>query len=159
MTSTKKKPPFDFILDELSEQEPRIKPMFGSYGLYIENKIIFILCKKETLPLDSGLWLATTEEHHSSLQAEFPNMRSISIFGPGQTGWQVLPESSEDFEESVFRAIDMVKRGDPRIGKIPKSKISRGRKNRTKKSVVSEKTIKRTKAAEKKNTAKKRKTR
>ncbi len=123
MATTKKRPPFDFILDELTEFEPRIKPMFGSFGLYIENKIVFILCQRESLPLDSGVWLATTGEHHTSLQTEFPNMRSISIFGPGQTGWQVLPETSEDFEESIFRAIELVKHGDPRIGKIPKSKI------------------------------------
>ena len=130
MATTKKKPPFDFIIDELAELEPRIKPMFGSFGLYIENKIVFILCKRESLPLDSGVWLATTGEHHASLQTEFPSMRSISIFGPGQTGWQVLPETSEDFEESVFRAIDLVKRGDPRIGKIPKSKIRKGGRTR-----------------------------
>lgn len=143
MAAIKKKPPFEFILDELSELEPRIKPMFGSYGMYIENKIVFILCQKESLPLDSGVWLATTGEHHTSLQSEFPSMRSISIFGPGQTGWQVLPESSEDFEESVFRAIELVKRGDPRIGKIPKSKLRKGAHGKRKSVSKQKPTIKR----------------
>lgn len=52
-------------------------------------------------------------------------MRSIKIFGPGPTGWQVLPADAGDFEESVLRACEMVLADDPRIGKIPKSRLPR----------------------------------
>lgn len=49
-------------------------------------------------------------------------MRSISVFGPGVTGWQVLPMAARDFESSVTRACELIVAGDSRIGKIPKSK-------------------------------------
>ena len=68
---------------------------------------------------DNGVWLATTEEHHQSLRGEFPNMRSIRLFGKEVTGWQVLPADAQDFEEAALRACELVLGGDPRIGKVP----------------------------------------
>lgn len=115
--------PFDFILEELRELNPNIKPMFGAYAVYIESKIIFILREKPTAVEDNGVWLATTQEHHQSLQNDFSSMRSIVMFGPGPTGWQNLPSDCDDFEESVLKACELVRCGDPRIGKIPKTKI------------------------------------
>jgi hypothetical protein len=49
-------------------------------------------------------------------------MRSITVFGPEVTGWQVLPSDAPDFEESALRACELVIARDPRIGKVPKSK-------------------------------------
>jgi len=46
---------------------------------------------------DKGVWLATTEEHHQSLRREFPNMRSIRLFGKKVTNWQVLPGGCAGF--------------------------------------------------------------
>lgn len=54
-------------------------------------------------------------------------MRSIKIFGPGPTGWQILPVDAEDFEESTFKACGLVAQNDLRIGKVPKSR-SKNRK-------------------------------
>ena len=124
-----KKPiPFEFVLSELESVNAHTRPMFGSYGLYIDNKIVFILRESEKSKEDNGIWLATTGEHHASLQNEFPSMRSIAVFGPGPTGWQVLPADSDDFEESVMRACELVRLGDPRIGKVPKLKLSKSSK-------------------------------
>lgn len=125
-----KKPiPFDFVLEELSSLNPRTNPMFGCTAIYVGEKIIFILRKKEGGPTeDNGIWLATTGEHHESLKKDFPHMRSIAVFGPGPTGWQVLPEDAADFEESVFRVCEFVKNQDPRIGKVPKAKLRRGKR-------------------------------
>ena len=114
--------PFEFILDELAELNLHTKPMFGAYGVYVENKIILILRDKNQ-DADSGVWLATTGEHHSSLQKIFPSMRSIAVFGPGPTGWQVLPLDAEDFEDSVLKACELILQNDVRIGKIPKTKM------------------------------------
>jgi hypothetical protein len=47
-------------------------------------------------------------------------MRRIYLFGNGETSWQNLPAEADDFEESVFRACALIRKGDPRIGKIPK---------------------------------------
>ncbi len=118
----KKPVPFDFVLTELEDLSPYTKPMFGCTAVYVGEKIVFILRQKMNLLVDDGVWLATTDEHHPSLQKDFPSMRSIEMFGPGPTGWQVLPVDAEDFEDSVLKACELVRQNDPRIGKVPKSR-------------------------------------
>ncbi len=39
----KKQIPFGFVLGELARRTLTVKPMFGAYGVYFENKILFIL--------------------------------------------------------------------------------------------------------------------
>jgi hypothetical protein len=63
--------------------------MFGCLAVYVEDKVVLILREKREVTEDNGVWLATTEEHHQSLRREFPNMRSIRLFGKEVTGWQV----------------------------------------------------------------------
>jgi hypothetical protein len=92
----KKAIPYDFVLDELDELGPETRAMFGATAVYVGDRIVLILRDKDDS--DSGVWLATTVDHHESLQEEFPSMRSIAIFGTGVTGWQVLPSSARDFE-------------------------------------------------------------
>ena len=116
--------PFEFVFDELTGLEVTTKPMFGCLSIYVGDKIVFIQRLKGKPAVDDGIWLATTPEHHASLRREFPNLRSITIFGPGETGWQVLPQEADDFEASVIRACELIRAGDPRIGKIPKSRLS-----------------------------------
>lgn len=117
-------PPFSFVFDYLYPKEPRIKPMFGCYALYLDRKIVLILRKRKVHPEANGVWLATAKEHHSSLKKLFPSMRSIGLLGEQPTNWQVLPETSTDFESSVIKACELIVKGDPRIGRIPKSKSS-----------------------------------
>ena len=121
--------PFEFVLDELAGVEPWTRPMFGCTAVYVEERIVFILRDKKDR--DDGVWIATTKEHHVSLRRELPNLRSIAVFGVGETGWQLLPVDAEDFEESVVLACALVRAGDPRIGKVPKPrKKAAGRKSR-----------------------------
>lgn len=97
--------------------------MFGCLAVYVKDKIVFVLRDKRDETADSdGVWLATTAEHHKSLQRDFPNMRSIGVLGKEVTGWQVLPASAPDFEQSAMRACELVLAGDPRIGKVPQSR-------------------------------------
>jgi hypothetical protein len=49
-------------------------------------------------------------------------MRSIQLLGKKITGWQVLPSTAPDFEESALHACGLVLAHDPRIGKIPGSR-------------------------------------
>jgi hypothetical protein len=128
--SRKRSIPFDFVLEELTPLAPLTRQMFGSTAVYIGEKIVLILRRKETGESDNGVWLATTPEHHASLQLDFPSMRSISVFGSGTTGWQVLPLDAPDFEESAMKACELILRGDIRIGKIPKQK-SKSRRQMT----------------------------
>lgn len=134
--------PFDFVLEELSDLFPQTKPMFGAYSVYVENKIVLILRHRPSYPDDNGVWIATSMEHHSSLQQEFPIMRSIKLLGKGPTGWQVLPLESDEFEESVYRVCQLIRRRDPRIGKVPKPR--RKAKSKIKVQKSSQKVIKKT---------------
>ena len=121
--------PFDVVLAELEEMGPTTRPMFGCHAVYVEDKIVFILRDKGNPREDDGVWVATTVEHHRALKRDLPSLRSITVLaGGGVTGWQILPVESDDFEESVLRACELVKQGDVRIGKIP------GQKRRPKKS-------------------------
>ena len=120
MKKVQKPVPFNFAIENLFALTPTIKAMFGAYAIYVGNKIVLILRDKKDE--DSGVWIATTPEHHASLKKDFPSMRSIKIFGTGESAWQVLPMDEDDFETSVNRACDFILKGDIRIGKIPKPK-------------------------------------
>lgn len=112
--------PFEFVLDALGPVDPVTKPMFGCTAVYVGEKIVMILRDKGDA--DSGVWIATTAEHHDALRPVLPSMRSVGVLGDGVTGWQNLPDDSDDFEEAALRACALVRARDPRIGKVPKKK-------------------------------------
>lgn len=121
----KRKPktiPFEFVLEQLYSVNPNVKPMFGCHAVYVRNKIVLILRKKKEHTHDNGVWLATTHEHHESLRIDFPSMRSITVFGGQESGWQNLPDEANDFEEAVLKACDLILRSDKRIGKVPRAR-------------------------------------
>jgi hypothetical protein len=118
--------PFEFVLDALAPLEPWTRPFFGCTAVYVEEKIVLILREKGD-PQDDGVWVDTRIEHHASLRREMPSLRSIVLFGPGETNWQVLPAAEDGFEREVARACALVRRGDPRIGHVPERKKKRRR--------------------------------
>ena len=118
----KKRIPFEFVIDYLHSKDPVVKPMFGCFGVYLNQKIVLVLRDRKDHPSANGVWIATSKEHHDSLKKEFPSMRSIKILGKGETNWQIIQASADDFESSVTRACELILRGDSRIGKIPKRK-------------------------------------
>ena len=123
--------PHEFALEALAAANPETRPMFGCLAVYVKDKIVCVLRdKRDATAEDDGMWLATTPEHHASLRQEFPNLRSIGVLGKKVTGWQVLPASEPDFEESVFRACELIVAGDPRIGKVPASRRTSGSSSR-----------------------------
>ncbi len=140
----KKKPiPFEFVLEELStypQLQISTKPMFGCTAVYNGPKIIFVLRDRPSPPADNGVWIATTSEHHESLRKELPIIKSITVFGSGETGWQVLSALDPQFESCVYAACQLVAQNDTRIGKTPKPKVRRSSK--AKKAAPSKKTQK-----------------
>jgi len=118
--------PQEFVLDAISPVSPYTRPMFGCLAVYVKDKIVFILRDKRENTADNGVWLATTEQHHESLRREFPNMRSVQVFGKEVTAWQVLPADAPDFEVAALRACELVLAGDPRIGKVPGTRQASG---------------------------------
>jgi hypothetical protein len=122
--------PHEFVLDALAALSPRTRSMFGCLAVYAGEKIVLILRDRPDKPdtaADNGVWLATTEEHHESLRREFPNMRSIQVFGKKVSRWQVLPADAQDFEKTALRACELIAARDPRIGKVPGARRPSGR--------------------------------
>ena len=118
--------PHEFVLEAIAPLSPETRPMFGCLAVYVEDKIVLVLRDKRDETADNGVWLATTEKHHESLHREFPNMRSIQVFGKEVTGWQVLPADAPDFEEAALRACELILARDPRIGKVPGARRASG---------------------------------
>jgi len=118
--------PYPFVLEAIDTLTPETRPFFGCLGVYVGNKIVLILREKHDETGGDGVWLATTAEHHESLRREFPNMRSIGLLGRDITHWQILPADAPDFEETALRACELIVAGDPRIGKVPKSRRASG---------------------------------
>jgi hypothetical protein len=132
--------PFSFILEELLDSilAPRVRthPMFGCHAVYVSEKIVFILRNKGEAKTfrDDGMWVAMMPEHAESVRHEYPGLRPIEMFGArgwkGFTGWLNLPASEDGFEETALALCRLVIHGDPRIGKIPKTRGKRRRKQR-----------------------------
>jgi hypothetical protein len=141
----RKAAPYPFVLDALETLSPETRHMFGCLAVYVGDKIVLILREKAESVADNGVWLATTKEHHESLQGEFPSMRSIRGRGKKMTGWQVLPAEAPDFEQAAMRACELVINGDPRIGKVPASR--RASTSRAKEKDISTKSAKAPKKA------------
>lgn len=120
--SPRKPTPYAFVIDALEALSPWTRNMFGCTAVYIGEKIVLCLRDKAASPIDNGVWLATTCDHHESLRRDFPNMRSIAVLGKEVTGWQLLPADAPDFEESAVRACELITQRDTRIGKVPVSK-------------------------------------
>jgi hypothetical protein len=116
----KKEIPFDFVIERLSSLDPVVKPMFGCHAVYVRDKIVLIVRRKEN-DADNGVWVATSPEHHASLKKELPSLRPIEIFGD-KGSWQNLPEDHPDFEQEAISACELILKNDRRIGKIPKPK-------------------------------------
>jgi hypothetical protein len=125
MVVKRKNIPHEFVLDALVELDPWTRPMFGCLAIYMEEKIVLALRDRPTFTDDNGVWIATTVEHQKTLKKKLPSLRSIGVLGKDITGWQILPAAAPDFEESALHVCELILNGDPRIGKIPKSKKRR----------------------------------
>jgi len=121
---TRKNIPFDFVFDYLLPLEVTVKQMFGLWAIYLDKKIMLILRQRKNNPGTNGVWIATTREHHKSLKTNLPSLCSISTYSEGimETEWQLLPVDADDFEASVRKVCELIKHGDLRIGRTPKTR-------------------------------------
>ena len=116
-TSGDKPVPHQFVLDAIAPLSPETRSMFGCLAVYVQDTIVLVLRDKRDGTADNGVWLATTEEHHQSLRREFPNLRSIQVFGKKVTGWQVLPARGATLRERHFLATSRL------LGRMSSTKI------------------------------------
>ncbi|HET6992123.1 MAG TPA: hypothetical protein VFJ43_12395 [Bacteroidia bacterium] len=133
-----RKIPFPFIIDLLVPVNIVIKPMFGCHAIYVREKIMIILHQRDDHKDANGVWIMTSKEHHASLKKEFPSLKSVYILSDGkkETGTQMIHVDADDFESSAIRICELILKGDPRIGRIPKvrkKKTISGRQSAVKK--------------------------
>jgi hypothetical protein len=121
--------PHEFVLDAIALLSPKTRSMFGCLAVYVKEKVVLMLRDRRDHIPDNGVWLATTAEHHESLRRDFPNMRSVQLFGKPVTHWQVLPVDAPDFEEASLHACELIVAGDTRIGKVPKARRASAKKS------------------------------
>ncbi len=106
--------PYDFILDYLYPLPVRTKKMFGNYAIYVEDKIVLANRNNRSKPIDNGIWIATSENHHDSLKSQFKSIKNLTLYNIKK--WLLLPEEAEDFEEVAIEICELIKSKDARIG-------------------------------------------
>ena len=121
-TPVKKKPPFQFVLEELESLAPLVKPMFGCHAVYVGEKLVLFLYDLAKDADQKGVWVATTREAYASLAAEFPIARVKSIETLNKSPWLLLPASAPEFETQALHACALILQHDPRIGRELKEK-------------------------------------
>ncbi|HYV95392.1 MAG TPA: hypothetical protein VE978_26700 [Chitinophagales bacterium] len=126
---TRKNIPFDFVFDYLMPLDVTVKPMFGLWAIYMNEKIMLILRQRNDHPETNGVWIATNREHHKSLRSDLPSLHSISAYSKDtvETEWQMIPVDKDDFEASVRKVCELIKHGDHRIGRISQSRQSKAK--------------------------------
>lgn len=114
--------PFNFVLDHLTGVDIIIKPMFGCYGVYTGGKLCLFLMdrkkpliRRETEPLQKGIYVATTAGHVDSLKKVFP-AAEFEMLKEGKV-WMFIPAAIPEFESYVIRACELIGAGDARIGR------------------------------------------
>ncbi|MFC4634220.1 hypothetical protein ACFO3O_09900 [Dokdonia ponticola] len=112
--------PYAFFIEWLYPLPLEHKKMFGTDTFYLEDKIVFALCKNSNYPLDHGIWIATKKQHHQKLRHQLKSVRPlISI---GIKTWLILPEDHDAFEEDANTLVSLIKSGSPLVGNIPKKR-------------------------------------
>lgn len=141
----------DFVHREVFEEllpDPSLttRSMFGCLALYYKGLNVAVLAqdpgekmyrgKQYSFDIWDGVLWPTSHEHHSSLRHEFPFLVAHPVLGK----WLYLPQQMENFEECLLQMIKCIRRGDPRLGVLPKPRaktrkiISRPSKSPNKKS-------------------------
>ena len=114
--------PFAFVFDYLAPLEISVKPMFGLWAIYVQEKIVLILRQRKDHPEINGIWVATYPEHHQGLKHELPALCSVSTYSDDikNTEWQLLRADADNFESSAIKVCELISNNDQRIGRIPK---------------------------------------
>lgn len=121
----KRQPPFPFVVDELSPIRPVVKHRFGMTYIYLDERLLLVLCDNGGCQQHNGVWLHTTAEHLESLGKEFPQLPPRCLWSSGDESCIFLASQLEDFEEYAFKACELILRGDPRIGSVQADKKSK----------------------------------
>jgi hypothetical protein len=113
--------PYDFVFDYLPDNIV-VRPMFGMHYIYLNKKIILILRRINKNHDLNGIWIATSKEHHQSLEGDVPSLTDFVLDNGDMhdSGWRLIREDDDNFETSAILICEMISHGDKRIGKETK---------------------------------------
>ena len=121
----KQRPPHEFVLEALIPLKPEVRRMFSGFGVYVGDRIVFMLRDHEKSPQDNGVWLVlsdSTDPEDPGLRREFPSLRKIELLRSKIGHWLLIPSDSPSFETEALHACDLLLRRDSRLGRAPKSR-------------------------------------
>ena len=121
----KQRPPHEFVLEALMPLKPEVRRMFSGFGVYVGERIVFMLRDHQKSPRDNGIWLVLADgadPGDPELRREFPSLRRIELLRNKIGHWLLIPSDSPSFETEAFHACDLLLKRDPRIGRVPKSR-------------------------------------
>ena len=101
--------------------------MFSGFAVYIADKIVAMLRDSPKIPEDNGLWLVlseTTDPGDPTLCRELPSLRTVNLLAGKIGHWLLVPADGPDFETESLHVCELLLARDPRIGRIPKSRLS-----------------------------------
>ena len=116
--------PHEF-LEALMPLKPEVRRMFSGFGVYVGDRIVFMLRDHEKSPRDNGVWLVlsdSTDAGDPELRRGFPSLRPIELLRNKIGHWLLIPSDSPNFEMEALHACDLLLRRDPRLGRIPESR-------------------------------------
>ena len=125
-TTKRRAIPFDFVLEQLAPLRPTTRAMFGSTGVYLEERVVFILRQKGDS--DDGVWVCYEPDVEAEVLALFPTLQCIDVLGNVRS-WRKLSARSKTFEDDVLRACKLLVSGDQRLGKLPERLKAKKRKS------------------------------
>ncbi|MFZ4402746.1 MAG: TfoX/Sxy family DNA transformation protein [Pseudobdellovibrionaceae bacterium] len=118
-------------IEELLPKGVIKKPMFGGFGYYLDERIIFALFessgdrvyKNKTFDFEiwNGCLFPTERLYHAEIQNQF----SFLIIHPILTKWLYLPQETEDFESCVEDVLIQLRKRSKLFGVVPKAKKSK----------------------------------
>ena len=120
--------PFDFILDYLLRIQTEVRPFFGMFSIYSDQRLLLMLRERTNDPEMNGIWICLNKGH-ASLLAEMPGLRPYpgSTGGKKDNGWLQIHPDLDNFEQLAIRVCELIVHRDPRIGRVPRPKSARPR--------------------------------
>lgn len=117
--------PYEFLLDYISPQKKvDVKPMFGSYVVYVNDRMIFFLRDREDEPEVNGVWVAAAKSYYEELAGKLSMNEQAAPQSKGENKWLLIHKDRDDFESIVLRACELVNAGDRSIGRPRKGSKS-----------------------------------
>lgn len=126
---TRRRVPFPFVLEELFPVRPTVKQMFGFTHIYLGERLVCSLRDSAKQSATNGMWLYTTVDQIESLSKEFPELPRRNVWRSGKNGWVILSSKLTVFEEYALRACELILRGDRRVGRVTRGRLTQIRDN------------------------------